>query len=70
VAVIIGIFVLIDGAIQAYLSLAGRVENRTTTALLTIPNAIVGVLLIRHPIAGILLRTLKRDRLRVDVAVD
>ena len=39
---IIGIFVLIDGAIEAYLSLAGRVENRTITALLAILNAIVG----------------------------
>ncbi len=52
-AVIIGIFVLIDGAIEIYLSLAGRVENRTTTALLAILNVIVGVLLIRHPIAGV-----------------
>lgn len=52
-AVIIGIFVLIDAAIEVYLSLAGRVENRATTALLAILNVIVGVLLIRHPIAGV-----------------
>ena len=52
-AVIIGIFVLIDGAVELYLSLAGRVENRATAALLAILNVIVGVLLIRHPIAGV-----------------
>jgi len=52
-AVIIGVFVLIDGALELYLSLAGRVENRGTTALLAILNVIVGVLLIRHPIAGV-----------------
>ena len=53
VAVIIGIFVLIDGAVELYLSLAGRVEDRATAALLAIVNVIVGVLLIRHPIAGV-----------------
>ena len=52
-AVIIGIFVLIDGAVELYLSLAGRVEDRATAALLAILNVIVGVLLIRHPIAGV-----------------
>ena len=52
-AVIIGIFVLIDGAVEVYLSLASRVENRATTALLAILNVIVGVLLIRHPLAGV-----------------
>ena len=50
---IIGIFILIDGAIEVYLSLARRVENRATTALLAILNVIVGVLLIRHPISGV-----------------
>lgn len=44
VAVIIGIFVLIDGAVELYLSLAGRVEDRATAALLAIVNVIVGVL--------------------------
>jgi uncharacterized membrane protein HdeD (DUF308 family) len=52
-ALIIGIFVLIDGAIEVYLSLSGRVENRATTALLAILNVVVGVLLIRHPIGGV-----------------
>ena len=52
-AVIIGIFVLFDGAVELYLSLVGRVEDRATTALLAILNVIVGVLLIRHPIAGV-----------------
>ena len=53
VAATIGIFVLIDGAVELYLSLAGRVEDRATAALLAIVNVIVGVLLIRHPIAGV-----------------
>ena len=33
--------------------MVGRVESRATTALLAILNVIVGVLLIRHPIAGV-----------------
>jgi uncharacterized membrane protein HdeD (DUF308 family) len=52
-AVIIGIFVLIDGIVEVYLSLAHHVERPATAALLGILNVIVGVLLIRHPIAGV-----------------
>lgn len=52
-AVIIGIFVLIDGVVELYLTLVHRVERAATAALLGILNVIVGVLLIRHPIAGV-----------------
>ncbi len=52
-AVIIGIFVLIDGVVELYPSVARRIESRGTTALLASLNVIVGVLLIRHPIAGV-----------------
>ncbi len=50
---IIGIFVLINGAVELYLSLAGGADDRATTAVLAILNVIIGVLLIRHPIAGV-----------------
>ena len=52
-AVIIGIFILIDGAVELYLAIVHRVENAATAALLGILNVVVGVLLIRHPIAGV-----------------
>jgi uncharacterized membrane protein HdeD (DUF308 family) len=52
-AVIIGIFVLIDGIVELYLSLVRRAADRAITAVLATLNLIVGVLLIRHPIAGV-----------------
>lgn len=52
-AVIIGIFILVDGLVELYWALVHRAERAATAALLGILNVVVGVLLIRHPIAGV-----------------
>ena len=52
-AVIAGIFLLVDGIFELLSSLAVRTRNRGMVALLGVLTAIVGVLLIRHPIAGV-----------------
>ena len=52
-AVIIGIFILIDGIVELYWAIVHRVQSTATAALLGILNVVVGVLLIRHPIAGV-----------------
>jgi uncharacterized membrane protein HdeD (DUF308 family) len=52
-AVIIGIFILIDGIVEIYWAIADGVESHATAALLGILNVVVGILLIRHPIAGV-----------------
>jgi uncharacterized membrane protein HdeD (DUF308 family) len=52
-AVIVGIFVLIDGSVELYLSFARDAPNSGATAVLAVLNVIVGVMLIRHPIAGV-----------------
>lgn len=52
-AVIIGIFVLLDGILELAASLMHGTQNRGMVALLGALTAIVGVLLIRHPVQGI-----------------
>jgi uncharacterized membrane protein HdeD (DUF308 family) len=52
-AVIMGIFILIDGVVELYWAFVDGVENTATAALLGILNVVVGVLLIRHPISGV-----------------
>lgn len=52
-AVIVGIFVLFDGLLELFGSLSRFTENRGLVALLGVLNLIVGILLIRHPIAGV-----------------
>jgi uncharacterized membrane protein HdeD (DUF308 family) len=52
-AVIAGIFLLIDGILELADSLLRRTPNRGMLALLGVLSAIVGVLLIRHPIGGV-----------------
>ena len=52
-AVIAGIFLLVDGILELAASLMGGTQNRGMLALLGVLTAIVGVLLIRHPIQGI-----------------
>ena len=52
-AVIIGIFVLLDGILELAASLMHGTQNRGTVALLGALTSIVGVLLIRHPVSGI-----------------
>jgi uncharacterized membrane protein HdeD (DUF308 family) len=52
-AVVAGIFVLVDGAFELAAAIAGATTNRGLVAILGILSVIVGVLLIRHPIAGV-----------------
>ena len=52
-AVIAGIFLLLDGILELVSSFARSTRNRGLAALLGVLSAIVGVLLIRHPIGGV-----------------
>jgi uncharacterized membrane protein HdeD (DUF308 family) len=52
-AVIAGIFLLADGILELIGSLMGTTRNRGLVALFGVLTAIVGVLLIRHPIGGV-----------------
>jgi uncharacterized membrane protein HdeD (DUF308 family) len=52
-AVVAGIFILVDGVFELGASLSRRTANRGLVALLGVISAIVGIFLIRHPVAGI-----------------
>ena len=52
-AVIAGIFLLIDGILELGASLMHSTRNRGTVALVGVVTAIIGVLLIRHPVGGV-----------------
>ena len=53
IAVITGIFVLIDGLVALVAAISRSTENRGLAALIGVLNLVVGVLLIRHPIGGV-----------------
>jgi|1185.fasta_scaffold192896_1 uncharacterized membrane protein HdeD (DUF308 family) len=52
-AVVAGIFLLVDAIFEIAAAIAGSAPNRGMLALLGVLSAIVGVLLIRHPINGV-----------------
>jgi len=52
-AVIVGIFLLVDGILELASSFARATPNRGLVALIGALTAIVGVLLIRHPVGGV-----------------
>lgn len=52
-AVIVGIFLLVNGVIELLASLMRSTLDRGLVALFGAISAIVGVLLIRHPVAGV-----------------
>ncbi len=52
-AVIAGIFLLLDGILELVSSFMRSTQNRGLEALFGVISAIVGVLLIRHPIGGV-----------------
>ncbi len=52
-AVIFGIFILIDGIVELVAALSGQTENRGMLAVLGVISVIAGVLLIRHPLGGV-----------------
>lgn len=53
IAVITGIFVLVDGIVALLASISKSTENRGLTALSGVLDLVIGVLLIRHPIGGV-----------------
>jgi uncharacterized membrane protein HdeD (DUF308 family) len=52
-AVIAGIFLLVDGILEMVSSFMRGTTNRGLVALIGVLSAIVGVLLIRHPVGGV-----------------
>ena len=52
-AVIAGIFLLVDGIIELVWSLVNSVENRALTAIFGVVSAVFGVILIRHPTGSV-----------------
>ena len=53
-ALVAGIFVLIDGLFDLGVSLSRGTQNRGLAAIMGVLSVVVGVLLIRHPIGGVL----------------
>ncbi len=51
-AVVVGIFLLIDGVIELIASF-GRAENRALAAIIGVLGIVIGIALIRHPIHGV-----------------
>jgi uncharacterized membrane protein HdeD (DUF308 family) len=52
-AVIFGIFLLIDGIAELVGSITGRVDNRALAAILGVLGVVIGIVLIRHPFHGV-----------------
>jgi len=52
-AVIFGIFILIDGIVEIVAAIAGDTESRGLLAVIGTLSVIAGVLLIRHPLGGV-----------------
>ena len=53
IAVITGIFVLVDGLVALVAALSRSTESRGLAALVGVLNFVIGILLIRHPIGGV-----------------
>jgi uncharacterized membrane protein HdeD (DUF308 family) len=52
-AVIFGIFLLIDGIAELVASITGRVDNRALAAIVGVLGIVIGIALIRHPFHGV-----------------
>ena len=52
-AVVVGIFLLLDGIAELVLAFDRRTGNRGLVALLGLLDLIIGILLIRHPLGGV-----------------
>ena len=52
-AVIFGIFILVDGILEIVSALSAQTQNRGLLAVLGVISVIAGVLLIRHPLGGV-----------------
>lgn len=52
-AVVVGIFLLIDGIAELVRSFRRRVENRALAAIIGVLGVVIGIALIRHPFHGV-----------------
>lgn len=52
-AVVVGIFLLLDGIVQLISSFGHDVENRALSAILGVLGVVVGIALVRHPFHGV-----------------
>src|SRR3954447_2878669 len=52
-AVIAGIFLLLDAIVELLAAILGVTQSRGSVALLGVLTLVVGILLIRHPVAGV-----------------
>lgn len=52
-AVIVGIFILVDGVVALVGALSSETQNRGLLAVLGVLSVIAGTLLIRHPLGGV-----------------
>jgi uncharacterized membrane protein HdeD (DUF308 family) len=52
-AVVVGIFLLIDGIAELFRSFGHEVENRALAAILGVLGIVIGIILIRHPFHGV-----------------
>ena len=52
-AVVSGIFILVDGVVAIVDALTGSTEDRGLIAILGVVSVVIGILLVRHPIGGV-----------------
>ena len=53
IAVVIGIFLVLDGAIEVLVSLLSGAAGRSLTVLIGVVSVVIGIILIRHPIVSV-----------------
>jgi uncharacterized membrane protein HdeD (DUF308 family) len=52
-AVVVGIFLFVDGLIELAVALLGHTESRGLVALMGVLNTVIGIALVRHPLSGV-----------------
>lgn len=52
-AVVTGVLVLVDGVAELFTSIGGAEQTRTVSMLVAVVSAVVGIILIRHPVHGV-----------------
>jgi uncharacterized membrane protein HdeD (DUF308 family) len=48
-ALVIGIYILLDGVVELYVALSRQADDRGVAVLIGVLNVIIGIVLIRHP---------------------
>jgi uncharacterized membrane protein HdeD (DUF308 family) len=52
-AVVVGIFMFLDGLLELAVAIFGRTGSRGLVALMGVLNAVIGIALVRHPLSGV-----------------